>query len=283
MQRKRIAILLLFLIFLSFGGYFGYAFKVSLDEGNIIFHPKAEILQMPDHYHLKFENVFFETKDHIKLNGWFFPVVGVGGARHPQKTLLFFHGNSGNVSNNLELISIFVQKVHLNVFIIDYRGFGKSKGRPSEEGLYQDAQAAYGYLTQTKHISEKNIVIFGQSLGGAIAVDLASKRLASALILESTFTSALDMAKIFYPYLPVGLFVKSKFASLEKIKSISMPKLIIHGTEDETVPFRLGQNLFEAAPVPKEFYAISGAHHGNVYDTGGLSYVEKLKNFTQVF
>ncbi|MBI2646052.1 MAG: alpha/beta hydrolase [Deltaproteobacteria bacterium] len=242
-----------------------------------MYHPKKVFSHAPEQYALKAQDVFFEAPDHLRLHGWFFE------SKKTQKTLLFFHGNGGNVASNLELISIFVQKVHLNVFVIDYRGFGKSEGHPSETGLYQDAEAAYEYLTQVRKMDKDNIIIFGQSLGGAIAIDLASKRPASVLIVENTFTSAVAMAKVFYPYLPVRLFIKSKFDSLEKMKSIAMPKLIIHATEDETVPFQLGKKLFEVAATPKEFYAVLGAHHGNNYATGGPSYVEKLKKFTKVF
>ena len=256
--------------------YFGYAFKISLNEENIVFHPKAEITHTPDLYHLKFQDVYFETQDHFKLNGWFF------SANHSQKTLLFFHGNSGNVGSSLELVSIFVTDLHLNVFIVDYRGFGKSKGHPSEEGLYQDAQAAYQYLTQTKGIPKRNIILFGQSLGGAVAIDLASKRPAAALIVENTFTCAVDMAKTMYPYLPVRLFIKSQFNSKAKIKTVLYPKLIIHATQDETVPFRHGEKLFNSASFPKYFYAISGANHGNNYKIAGPDYIQRLKEFLTI-
>ena len=253
--------------------YFGYAFKISLNEENLVFHPKKEITQIPDLYHLEFQDVFFETKDHLKLHGWFFP------ANDAQKTLLFFHGNSGNVGSNLELISLFVTDLHVNVFGVDYRGFGKSEGHPSETGLYQDAQAAYEYLTQVRKINKDNIIIFGQSLGGAIAIDLASKRPAGALIVENTFTCALDMARKMYPYLPIQFFIKSRFNSRSKIKTVLYPKLIIHAAQDETVPFRQGEELFKLAPSPKQLYVVPGANHGNNYKIAGPDYVQKLKEF----
>jgi len=219
-----------------------------------IYYPTKTIVFDPANSGLKYEDVFFETEDNLRLNGWFVPT------ENPRGTLIFCHGNAGNISHRIEIIEIF-NRLKLNVFIFDYRGYGKSQGTPSEEGLYQDAQAAYKYLLSRKDINKEAILVYGKSIGANVAIDLVSKVSTACLISESGFTSAYDMGKKMFPYLPIKWIITVKYDALEKIKNITIPKLIIHSKEDEIVPFKLGERLFEAASPPKEFYQMRGTHN----------------------
>ncbi|NQT95718.1 MAG: alpha/beta hydrolase [Candidatus Omnitrophica bacterium] len=219
----------------------------------------AEIIDTPKTIKLEFEDLYLKTSDNIDINGWFIP------NEKAKSTLLFFHGNGGNISHRLEKIS-FLHKMDLNIFIIDYRGYGKSKGKPNETGLYRDAEAAYQYLLKKKNIPAENIILYGESLGGAVAVEIASKHKVKAVITEDTFTSVKEMSKIVYPFLPT-FFLYTKFDSLSKIKDIKVPKLIIHSTGDEIVPFELGQKLFNEASEPKEFLKLRGSHNTAFFDS----------------
>lgn len=221
-------------------------------ERRTIFQPIKEIEFFPKELGLDFEDVFFKTADGIDINGWFLPYAGA------KYTVLFCHGNAGNISYRLENIKFF-HDLGYNVFIFDYRGYGRSKGRPSEKGLYLDAQAAYDYLVSRK-ISPEQIIGFGKSLGGAVIIDLAYKNKLAALIISSAFSNGKDMAKIVYPFLPYWIFT-SRFDSLNKIKSVSVPKLIIHSIDDEMIPYKLGEELYQGAAQPKEFLQIRGDHN----------------------
>lgn len=212
-----------------------------------------EIEVTPKAVGLDYEEINFKNKDNLFLNSWFIP------SPRNKKTVLFFHGNAGNISHRLEKI-VFWHNLGFNLFIFDYRGYGKSQGKPEEIGLYEDARAAYDYLLEQKKLSEKEIVLFGESLGGAVAIDLATRINASSLIAESTFSSAADMAKLIYPYVPSSV-IKSRFDSVSKVKNIKMPKLFMHSLNDEIVPFKFGKKLFEAASEPKDFLEIRGGHN----------------------
>lgn len=243
---------------------------VKYIEKRSIFFPYRPIEVSPSDYGLEFEDINFATSDQEKLNAWFLPSPGV------KKVLLFFHGNAGNISHRLEKISIF-KKLGLQVFIIDYRGYGKSSGKPSENGIYLDAKAAYDYLVKEKKFSPGDILVFGESLGAQAAVDLASKEKVAAIILEGGFTSAKDMSAAIYPFLPT-IFLSVKFDSLSKIAKVSCPKMIIHSRNDEIVPFRLGEKLFKASPEPKTFLAVYGGHNSSFMDSMDL-FTSKIKEF----
>lgn len=217
-----------------------------------------------------YQEISFKTQDGFLLNGWFIP------AGESERTVLFFHGNAGNISHRLEKIA-FWHNLGLNIFIFDYRGYGQSQGKPSENGLYQDARAAYDYLQRERKLAEQEIIFFGESLGGAVAVDLATKTRPSALIVESTFSSSEDMAKIIYPFLP-SFMLRTRFDSAGKVKEIKIPKLFIHSQSDEIVPFKLGQKLFAAAGEPKDFLKISGGHNTAFMESAGII-KDKIKDF----
>ena len=228
-------------------------------ERHSIFYPMKEIPSTPEAAGLLYEDVYFKTSDNKLLNGWFIP------NENAKLTLLFCHGNAGSISHRLEKILIFHNQ-GLNVFIFDYRGYGKSQGSPSERGLYKDSFAALSYLTDKRGISKDDIILYGESLGGAVAIDLASKVKLRALITEETFTSIKDLATIAYPFMPKFIF-SSKFNAIDKIKEVESPKLIIHSTDDEIVPFYLGEKLFNAAKSPKEFLKIRGSHNTAFFDS----------------
>lgn len=240
-----------------------------------IYYPVKEISLYPSSRNIPYEDIYFNTEDNLKINGWFIPQAE---ARY---TLLFFHGNAGNIGNRLDKLSMLWKK-GLNIFIIDYRGFGNSAGRVYENGLYRDAKAAYDYLVNSRRIPPDKIIIYGESLGTAVAIDLATKIKSRALILEGAFSRGKDMAATIYPFLPNFIFSNS-FDSLAKIKNITAPKLFIHSRSDEVVPFALFEKLYRAALEPKEFAEISGDHNNGFLASADkyLSaidlFIEKLK------
>ncbi|MFC1482978.1 alpha/beta hydrolase, partial [Candidatus Margulisiibacteriota bacterium] len=191
-------------------------------------------------------------------------------------TIIFCHGNAGNISHRLEKIQI-LYNLDLNIFIFDYRGYGKSKGKPSETGLYKDVAAAFDYLTYQRNISGNTIILYGESIGGCVAIDLAQKVTARALITEETFTSIHDMATIHYPFIP-RFMISSQFDALSKIKNVDCPKLIIHSVDDEIVPYYLGEKLFEAARLPKKLLQLHGSHN-----TAFLDSKEQFKEGLRIF
>jgi len=246
-----------------------------LQQPNMVFYPLKKIEVTPREWGLPFEPVKFELTDKTKVSAWYLP--------HPQanKTVLFFHGNGGNISHRGDSVYIF-HKLKLNVFIIDYPGYGESEGVPSEAGLYTSANAAWQYLVTQKNIAAKNIIIFGRSLGGAVAVDLASKVTASGLILESTFSSARDVVDIVFPVMSDFLYLRYSFDSLEKITEVSCPVLMIHSPDDEIIPFELGVKLFQGMISKKDFLQIKGGHNNGfmeslpVYMPGLSAFVHSL-------
>ncbi len=219
-------------------------------ESRSVYFPSQEFEGTPHDIKLAFEDVYVNS-DKFKLYGWWVP------ANRELPTLIFCHGNGGNISHRLEKI-LFFHQLGLNVFIFDYRGYGKSQGAPSEAGLYEDIQAAYTYLKQK--VKEGKIVVYGESLGGAIAIDLAGRVKIDGLILEGTFSNAQDMAKIIYPFLP-SFLIQSRFDSLKKISAVKVPMLLMHSKNDELVPFPLGRKLFNSAQEPKEFLELEGGHN----------------------
>jgi fermentation-respiration switch protein FrsA (DUF1100 family) len=242
-------------------------------EKEFIFLPDREITYNPSDVGLPFENLTLTTADGVDINGWFIPATGA------RTTLLWFHGNGGNLSNRVDSIRTFRQYLNLNILMIDYRQYGESGGRISEEGTYRDADAAFDYLTKNPEVDPARIVVFGQSLGSAVAVDLAVRRRFSGLILVAPFTSIRDMAREDLPWLPIWGLLKIRYDSLSKIKRIDMPLLVLHGDRDEVVPYAQGKRLFEAAREPKTFYTIPGAGHNNTFRVGGEAYFSEIRNF----
>ena len=198
-----------------------------------------------------YEEIYFVTSDGKRLNGWFIP------NKEATFTIIFCHGNAGNISHRIDKISI-LYNLGVNIFIFDYRGYGKSQGKPSESGFYKDAKSAYKYLVEERKISAEDIILYGESIGSCVAINLAGEVKVRALITEEAFTSIKDMAKIAYPFLPHFIF-SSRFNSIPKLRDIDCQKLIIHSLDDEIVPFYLGEKLFNKASPPKKFLNIRGA------------------------
>jgi len=243
-------------------------------ERRIIYHPHKypEGNWNPSSSSVSREDVHFTASDGVRLHGWYIPSAGA------KATLLWFHGNAGNITHRLGNIEM-LKPLNLNIFIFDYRGYGKSEGEPDEKGIYSDSQAAYDWLVKVKNILPEEIILFGRSLGGICAVEVASGNPAAGLILESVFPSAGKMAEKIFPVLPLGGAIKSRFDAISKVPDLKLPKLFIHGTQDEIVPYKLGRELFSVAADPKEFYDIQGAGHNDTFLIGGAGYFNALGQF----
>ena len=225
-----------------------------------VFQPTRVLIRTPEAYGLPFEDVTITASDGVKINGWFVP------APEPRGTLLFFHGNAGNISRRLDSIEIF-RDLGFSVFIIDYRGYGKSEGRPSFSGVAEDAEAAWRYLTDERRIPPDGIVVFGRSLGGAVAMQLMRRVKPRALILESTFSSLPEMIRI--PFLvPATRFVAGDvFNSAEAALALTVPTLCLHSPDDGIVPYRLGRRLYESVASEKTFVELHGGHNSGFLES----------------
>jgi alpha-beta hydrolase superfamily lysophospholipase len=201
-----------------------------------------------------YEQTTFTSADSVRLHGWFVP------APAPRATVLFCHGNGGNISTLTGVIAAF-HEFGCNTFVFDYRGYGRSEGTPDETGTYTDAFAAWEYLTTTRGVPPREIVLVGRSLGGAVAAWLATRVQPSGLVLEAAFVSVPDMAAEVYPWLPATLLTRFRYDTRASLRLVTVPVLVIHSRDDEVVPFRHGQALFEAAPEPKRFLEIAGGHN----------------------
>jgi len=237
-----------------FTAYWGLGLILYFMQPTFLYSPVREVIYTPDELGLDFEKVTLKTADGLRLSGWYIP------AGNSQLTVLFCHGNGGNMMHRLDSINIFYN-LGLNCFIFDYRGYGNSEGKPGEEGTYLDVMAAYKWLTEGKKVPPNNIIAFGRSLGGSIAAQLASKVKTGALILESAFTSYVDIGRKFYPYMPVRWFARFSYQTVDYVKDVHCPVMIIHSRNDEIVPFEFGLELYDAANEPKEFVEIFGSHN----------------------
>jgi hypothetical protein len=239
-----------------------------LFEKRLIYFPFRTLEVTPKELGLRYEEARLVAEDGVTLHGWFLPMEG------SRFTVLVCHGNAGNISHRLDRAMLMHAKLRTDVFLFDYRGYGLSQGAPDEEGTYRDARAAHRYLSTARGVAPGNLIIFGESLGAAVALQLALEVPARALVLEAPFTSISDMAGSVLPFLPVGRLLRTRYDNLAKIGGLRMPLLILHGDRDTTVPFAQGRRLFEAAPEPKQFFPIPGAGHNDTYFTGGDPYWE---------
>lgn len=224
-------------------------------QPRLIFYPMPTLQTTPADWGMAFEEVMLTTEDGLALHGWYLPAPGA------DKTLLFFHGNAGNISHRGESLRIF-HRLGLNVLIIDYRGYGRSEGDPDEQGLYRDGRAAWRYLTDERGIGAGDIIIFGRSLGGAVAAQLASEVNPNGLIIESSFSSARDFVRTTMPLLSYLVVLRYGFDSVAKLPQVHCPVLVMHSPEDEIMPYSLGEKLYQAAGPAKQFWPLRGDHNG---------------------
>ena len=260
------------LVIIGIGVYAALSFYVYYMQASFIFYPNMpgrELVATPEDIGLSYQDIELVTEDNIKLHGWFIP------SHDAKATLLFFHGNAGNISHRLESIEIF-NRLGLNVFIIDYRGYGQSEGKITEKGSYRDAEAAWKYLRQTR--GEQPIFIFGRSLGASIAAWLASKYTPAALIVESGFTSIPSMAQRIYPFLPVRWLAHFSYDTRKYVTQITCPIIVAHSRNDEIIPYQEGNDIFDAAAEPKVFLEMRGGHNDG-FMVSGSAYFEALRSF----
>ena len=250
-------------------------FAACRPEDSLIFQPTSEIINTPREVGLDFQDVFFITADGVRLHGWFIP------HREASFTLLWFHGNAGNISHRVENIKLLHDKAKINIFIFDYRGYGRSEGKVSEQGTYRDGEAAIGFMQKELRGDAKHLIIFGRSLGAAVAAEVASRFECRALILETPFVSIKEMAKTVFPLLPLGPLLQTRYDILEKLAKVKAPILVLHGDRDDVVPYEQGRKVFAAAPEPKQFYTIRGANHNDTYAVGGDAYFQRLSEFIE--
>lgn len=239
------------------------AVLLYLLQPKMLYVPYKEIESVPSEVGLQYEEVVFDTQDGLRIHGWYVPCTN---ARY---TLLFCHGNAGNISHRLDSLSIF-NALGMNCLIFDYRGYGHSQGKPTEKGTYLDAKAAYGWLVSQKTAQPKSILLFGRSLGAAVACQLATEIDCGGLVLESAFTSFADIGKHYYPVLPVKLFARFDYDTLAKIPRVHCPIMIIHSPDDEIIPYSMGQKLYDAAGQPKQFLQIQGDHNEGFIESKAL-------------
>ena len=255
----------------GYGAIVGLAFAF---QDQLLFQPSSRLLATPDDAGMPYETVRLDTDDGETLHGWWIPTPDVS-----RGTLLFFHGNAGNISGRLESVQQFHQ-LGLNVLIVDYRGYGQSTGAPSEEGIYRDAEACWRYLTETKDLAPQDVVIFGRSMGGGPATWLAAREKPGAVILESVFTNVPDVGAHHYSFLPVRALATNQFDNESRVSQIDAPKLFIHSRGDRVVPFKLGRQVFAAAAEPKQFLEIEGGHNDG-FLVSADKYLRTIGNFLE--
>jgi fermentation-respiration switch protein FrsA (DUF1100 family) len=254
---------ILLAVALTYAALTGWLFFM---QPRLIFYPDMpgrDIELTPDAIGLEYEDITLGTSDGERLHGWFVP--------HPsaRATLLFAHGNAGNISHRLESIRLF-HELGLAVLIFDYRGYGLSSGTTTEQGTYRDVDAAWHYLVDEHGIGPESVVLFGRSLGAAVIADLAARTHPGAVILESAFTSVPDMAARIYPWLPVRWLASYRYDNAEKIRKITSPVLLMHSRDDEIIPFGQGEQLFAMANEPKQFLELNGGHNDGFHVSHGI-------------
>lgn len=240
-------------------------------QPGMVFFPSKTISQTPDQWGLEYEDVYLISSNQNKIHGWYIPAKG------SKQSLLFFHGNGGNISHRGDSLKIF-SRLGFNTLIIDYQGYGKSEGSPSESAMYDDALAAWQYLLEVKKFKRSEIIIFGRSLGGAVASKLALDVSPRALILESTFSSVSDMGKLLMPVMSYIIYPRYYFNTHQRISNIKVPLLVLHSRDDDIIPFELGEKIYQSASKPKKFFEMIGDHNSGFLQSQP-GYEQALENF----
>ena len=269
--KSKVASVVIAVVAVLLTAYVAVALTLYFLQPRLLFHPVRELGPGPDELGLDFEKSLFRSGDGLQLSGWYVP------APNSQRTVLFCHGNGGNISHCLDTINFF-HNLGLSCFVFDYRGYGQSQGKPTEQGTYRDAAAAYKWLVEEKKIPPGQIIIFGRSLGASVAARLAGNADAAGLVLEGGFTSYVDMARKLYPFLPVRWFASYSYNTVDYLKRVRRPVMIIHSRDDDVVPFEFGRRLYKAANEPKEFVEIFGDHNDGFVVSGSV-YTEAWRNW----
>lgn len=237
-------------------GYVALAALLYVFQSRFVFYPETGRADRatPAALRLAFEEVRILTADGERLHGWFVP------APDARATVLFLHGNAGSIVHRLDWLPLF-QRLRLSALLVDYRGFGQSTGQPSEASTHADAESAWRYLTEARGIPAARLIVMGESLGAAVAAQLAARAGPAALVLHSAFTSAPDLAADLYPFLPARLLTRFGYDTLTAVKALRCPLLVAHSPGDEIVPLAHGRRLYEAATVPKQWLELAGGHN----------------------
>jgi fermentation-respiration switch protein FrsA (DUF1100 family) len=241
------------------------------ERANLYFPSKEPSGAHPGSYGLKFEEATLPASDGPLIRAWYVE------NRPDSPVLLFCHGNAGNITHRLDKLLIF-RRAGASVLLYDYRGYGASTGSPSEQGTYRDAEAAYRWLVEEKGVAPGRIVLYGESLGAAVAVEISLRHKAAGLILDSAFTSTADMGRLLLPFLPIGPLIRNRYESLAKIPKVPCPVLVMHNPQDDIVHFEMGHRLYADAPEPKTFFEMKGGHNEGFLDTGE-PYEEAVRAF----
>jgi fermentation-respiration switch protein FrsA (DUF1100 family) len=257
--------------------YAGFLLLLRAAEPRLVYAPgpSTHLSPPPAELGLAPERVSFASADGVRVVAWLMRAPRDSGGRW----LLICHGNGGNLSEaGRPLHYAGLRALGLNLLAFDYRGYGESGGVPSEAGLYRDADAAWRYLTDTLRVAPDRIVLFGHSLGSAVAVELATRVPAAGLILDGALTSVIERAQEAYPYVPVRWIARSRYPSLERIGRLTLPKLFLHARADEVIPIAHGRRLYDAAPPPKTFVALAGGH-GDAFERDSAAYFGAIARF----
>lgn len=250
---------------------------LSLMESRLLFFPTKTLDATPSDFGLESDDLRVTTSDGVALSGWWIRAAGIGPRSAARRVVLLFHGNAGNVSHRLERAKLFAERLGTDLFLVDWRGYGLSTGKPSESGLYRDGLAIYD-AARERGFSPEQIVLLGESLGCPVALEVALKRPVAAVALETPFLSVPALARKHYPFVPPFL-IRSKFDAESRIRRVTARKLIVAAERDDIAPPSHARRLFEIAPEPKELYVVPGAGHNDAYSTGGGPYLLLWRRF----
>ena len=243
---------------------------MSLLEDRFLYFPLRRLDATPARYRLRSEDLRLSTSDGVRLHGWW---IHSGGRR----VVLLFHGNAGNISHRLDRAKLFVDRLGVDLFLVDYRGYGLSEGRPSESGLYRDGFAIYD-AARDRGFAPERIILLGESLGCAVAVEVALTRPCTGIALETPFLSVPALARVHYPFVP-GFLVRSRYDAESKIARVAQPKLFVAAAQDDVAPPAQARRLFDLARSPKELLVVPGAGHNDGYVVGGEMYLAAWRRF----